>query len=275
MSIPDYYPDNEPDYPRGFRPDECLECGREFLASGAVITLHHCDHCRPAYIASRAYLHKYAVRVRGGWLPDRFTPAPMTPEPVHEAWITAGDLADFNSDPVINWQRARIVPHLHGMEILAAFRWGTAFQDSSVVVLLCGHQHPISYFAVDARARLDVWMPSARVDEWPPRKHAPAQPMRNWCYDAAFLYGKVSPAEIAGNDGVNPIRLTVTYFHGDTRLATASCTYKRSLGQRGIKVLAFHDVTLTLDPATMWGYTDALREMAAHLGSLAKAGKGW
>src|SRR5690349_14258461 len=71
----------------------CLECER--IIPGNAL-LQHCDHCRPAYIASRRYLHAYAARVYSGWIPDKSTPAPMTSPAIRDLYMTAGDLADFN-----------------------------------------------------------------------------------------------------------------------------------------------------------------------------------
>lgn len=269
MTIQNYA---QPDPPNPIRPNECLECGREFEFSAVRNPLHHCDHCRPGYIASRRYLHTYAARVYAGWIPDKSTPAPMTYPAIRDVYMTAGDLADFNHD----WQRARFVPRLHGMEVLAAFRYGIAFKNAETVVLLCGSQFPIKYFVVDAAAKLDITTPSPDPDTWATRKFPPAMPARNFVYDAELTSaGGFVKNSFLNNDSVCPIRLTITYFDGDMRLATASNTFNRQTGKRRIKILAYHNAELVSDAAGIWGYTDALRDMANHLGTLARAGLGW
>lgn len=270
MTIPNVFPN--PDPAPGFSEHYCQNCQRP-IEGDRLKTLKHCDHCRPGYIASRRYLHTYAARVYAGWIPDKSTPAPMTYPSIRDVYMTAGDLADFNHD----WQRARFAPWLHGMEVLAAFRYGIAFKGAETVVLLCGNQFPIKYFVVDAAAKLDITTPSPDPDTWQTRKFPPAMPARNFVYDAEFNYsgGVFVKAAFANNDGVCPIRLTITYFDGDMRLATASNTFNRQTGKRRIKILAYHNAELVSDAAGVWGYTDALRDMANHLGTLARAGIGW
>lgn len=250
----------------------CAECDRIIPGDSP---LQHCDRCRAIYVRSRAYLEKYSARVRGGWLPDRTTPAPLTAFVNSEAWITAGDLADFNHE----WQRARFVVSLHNMYIFAAFRYGYGFDKAGTVVLVCGGGIcPIKYFVVDESAMLVLWTPANDSDTWAERKYGPVKTAREYVYTAAFTIGGGAmriASEHAGNENVMPVRLSVTYYAGDVRLATATSSFNRKLGQRKIKIITFFDITLIADPAGVWGFTDALRGMANHLGMLAKAPKGW
>lgn len=249
----------------------CRECDRVITPADK---LQHCDHCRPGYVASRAYLHEYSKLVRAGWLPNNSKPAPLPSAPITEAWITAGDLADFNTNPEINWQRARMRPLLLNMEVLTAFRYGVSATKAETVVLLCGAQYPVAYFVVDAATKLDLWLPSSDPDVWPARKFPPAMPQRNFVYDGSFMYpGPFMPKKFPHNEDVMPVRLTITYYAGDKRLGTAVSSFGR--GEcRTISVMAVHDIR-TADQAELWTYTDALRDMANHLGTLAKASKGW
>jgi hypothetical protein len=251
----------------------CRECDRVITPADK---LQHCDRCRPGYIASRAYLYAYSKRVREGWYPDNATPAPMPSAPITPAWITAGDLADFNSDLNASWQRARITPLLLGsMEILTAFRHGIGGTKAHTVVLVCGSQYPIAYFVVEAATKLDLWLPSPDADTWQTRKFPPAMPPRNFVYDASFLYpGPFLPKSFPDNEGVMPLRLTITYYAGNVRLASAVSSFRKGDQFRKIKVVAVHDV-ITSEQSEIWNYTDALRDMANHLGTLSKASKGW
>jgi hypothetical protein len=265
-------------HPRFFGQDDppgtirCRECDRVINPEDQ---LKYCDRCRPGYIASLAYLHTYSKRVREGWFPDNATPAPKPSAPITPAWITAGDLADFNSDLNESWQRARFKPQLFNMEVLTAFRYGVGMLHAKTVVLVCGNQYPVAYFVVDAETKLDLWLPSPDAETWETRKFPPAMPPRNFVYDATFLYpGPWLPKAFPANEGVMPLRLTITYYAGSVRLATAVSSFRKGDEFRKIKVAAFHDV-ITSEQSEIWNYTDALRDMANHLGMLAKAGKGW
>jgi hypothetical protein len=265
MSIPNYDPRLDPDDWNNPRLVHCLRCDK-LIEPGTPLQV--CPTCIPAFVSTRSYLEKYTARVRKGWLPDSTTPAPMTPEPVHQAWMTAGDLAEFNRD----WQRARFTPICHGFEVLAAFRHGS---QANTVVLLVGHQYPLGYYVVSAAARLDLWLPSADEDTWEPRKFGPTMIPRNFVYDAALTYSYVLPQMIEPNNNVNPLRLTITFYNGETRLATVVNSWDRASAGRKVKILAYHDITVPASAAGVWAYTDALRDMANHLGTLARCGKGW
>jgi hypothetical protein len=117
--------------------------------------------------------------------------------------------------------------------------------------------------------------PSADEDTWQARKFGPTMIPRNFVYDAALTYSYVLPQMIEPNNNVNPLRLTITFYNGETRLATVVNSWDRASAGRKVKILAYHDITVPASAAGVWAYTDALRDMANHLGTLARCGKGW